>query len=124
MAFDEEIIAFKKYLKKLKSILELNAKFSLIENKLYDKKVIDDILCCIEASWPEDYKKYVMKFGAKKVSSTNNYNQMILAIKNKFLFSTNVYSVDYSKALNSITSLMVSIEKDMQHINNIQSGMY
>ena len=38
MAFDEKIIAFKKYLKKLKSILELNAKFSLIENKLYDKK--------------------------------------------------------------------------------------
>ena len=121
---EEETVTFIKYLKKLKSIIELKPKFSLIENKIYDKKEIDDILCCIEASWPKDYKKYVMKFRTKKLNSTNYYNQIILAIKNKFLFSSNVYSVDYKKALNNITSLISSIEKDMRYINSDQSGMY
>ena len=115
---------FKKYLKKLNLIIEMEAKLSLISSKLYDKKRIDDVMCCIEASWPEDYKKYIAKFDVKKLKTPTYYNQLIKAIKNKFLFSTDCYSVNYSKATEAISSLLISIESDMKFIYSDQSGMF
>ena len=120
----ESTVEFKKYLKKLLQVIEREASFTLISSKIYDKKRIDDILCCIEASWPEDYKKYIAKFDTKKVKSTLFYNKLMLAVKNKFFFSTNCYSVNYNEAVSAITSLLVAIENDMRFIYSDQSGMF
>ena len=115
---------FKKYLKKLSSIIEMEPKFSFIESKLYDKKRIDDVMCCIEASWPEDYKNYLTKFDTKKLKSPFYYTQLICAIKNKFLFSTDCYLVNYKNSQKAISSLLISIEDDMKFIYSDQSGMF
>lgn len=117
-------IEFKKYLKKLLLVIEHEASFTFISTKIIDKKRIDDVMCCVEASWPEDYKKYIAKFDTKKIKSPLYYRQMILAIKNKFFFSTSCYSVNYKEATQAITSLMVAIENDMRFIYSDQSGMF
>ena len=120
----ESTIDFKKYLKKLMQVIEQEASFTLINSKIIDKKRIDDVMCCIEASWPEDYKKYIAKFDTKKIKTPIYYKKLILALKNKFFFSSNCYSVDYKDALHAISSLLTSIESDMKFIYSDQSGMF
>ena len=120
----ESTIEFKKYLKKLLPVIENEASFFLLSSRIIDKKRIDDVMCCIEASWPEDYKKYIAKFDTKKIKSPLYYKQLILAVKNRFFFSTSCYSVNYRLALQAIHSLSTSIESDMRFIYSDQSGMF
>ena len=120
----ESTIEFKKYLKKLLQVIENEASFFLLSSRIIDKKRIDDVMCCIEASWPEDYKKYIAKFDTKKIKSPLYYKQLILAVKNRFFFSTSCYSVNYRLALQAIHSLSTSIESDMRFIYSDQSGMF
>lgn len=120
----ESTIEFKKYLKKLLQVIENEASFFLLSSRIIDKKRIDDVMCCIEASWPEDYKKYIAKFDTKKIKSPLYYKQLILAVKNRFFFSTSYYSVNYRLALQAIHSLSTSIESDMRFIYSDQSGMF
>ena len=106
-------LEFKKYLRKLLKVVMQEATFSLIKSKIIDKNRIDDVLCCVEASWPEDYKRYITKVNSKKLKSPIYYKQMVLAIKNKFLFSTSCYSVRYDNAVQAINMLIKSIDTDM-----------
>ena len=120
----ESTLEVKKYLKKLLLVIENDAIFTMINSKIIDKKRIDDILCCVEASWPEDYKNYLAKKGAKKLKSPLYYKQLLMAIKNKFMFSTNNYSVKYKMAKSLISSLIVSIDNDIKHIYNEWKSMF
>ena len=113
---EEGVAELKKYLKKLSSILEAEVKFSFIDAKLYDKKRLDDVMCCIESSWPAEYKNYIIKCGQKNLKSPICYKQLIKAVRNKFLFSTNHYSVNYSVALKALQNLLIVIEQDIQYI--------
>ena len=120
----ESTLEVKKYLKKLLLVIENDAIFTMINSKIIDKKRIDDILCCVEASWPEDYKNYLAKKGTKKLKSPLYYKQLLMAIKNKFMFSTNNYSVKYKMAKSLISSLIVSIDNDIKHIYNEWKSMF
>ena len=120
----ESTINFKKYLKKLLAVIQGEASFVLFDTRIIDKKRIDDVMCCIEGSWPEDYIKYTDKFGIIKVKSSKYYEQLILAIRNRFFFSTSCYSVRYNDALQAIAMLMKSIDSDMGYIYSDQSGMF
>lgn len=120
----ESTIDFKKYLKKLLSIIENEASLMLINIRIIDKKRVDDVMCCIESSWPEDYKKYAEKYGTMQVRSSKIYEKLILAIRNRFFLSTSCYSVRYKEALQAITILLKTIDSDMNYIYNDQSGMF
>ena len=120
----ESTINFKKYLKKLLAVIERDASFVLFDTRIVDKKRIDDVMCCIEASWPEDYKKYIKKFGDRDVKSSRCYEKIILAIRNRFFFSTSCYSVKYGDALQTISMLMKTIDADMGYIYSDKSGMF
>ncbi len=112
----EEVIDLKKYLKKLQYIIEYDAKFTLISTKIVDKKKIDDILCCIESAFPTDYKKFVKEKGPYKLNSSKSYLHLYEAVKNKFLFSTDVYSVRFSDAIEAISGIHNNIENDLKLI--------
>lgn len=116
--YQEEILEFRKYLKKLLTILQLNCIFSFMGIRLYNKNLIDDVLCCIEGSWPENYRKYVAKT-TSNILSYGYYKQLILAIKNRFMLSSSVYSIKYHNAVGAIDNLMLSIEQDMRYINSL-----
>ena len=120
----ESIIDFDKYLKKLRYTIEYCAVFSFIDLRILNKNVVDDIWCCLEASWPAAYKEYIAKHDKKKVKSHVYYEQLFKAVKNRFLFSSSYYKVDLNRAISAITSLSASIKQDINFICNDQSGMF
>ena len=69
---NEITLEFKKYLKKLIYILDNDIILSLGKNKLVKKSIIDDVICCLDASWPEIYKNYLTKKGPTRLQSQKN----------------------------------------------------
>lgn len=117
----EATIDFKKYLRKLQYIIERESSFTLLRTKIVDKRKIDDILCCIEASFPDDYKKFIK---TRNLKSYNHYLRLLSTIRNPFWLSTSFYSVRYTKATPLITCLINSIDSDFRFVYNDQSGMF
>ena len=111
----------KKFLKKLQVLIEREASMTFFGTKVLDKKKVDDILCCIEASFSDDYKKFVRN---RKLKSYTYYLQLLAAIKNRFFFSTTVYAVKYKEALPLIMAIHNAIDSDIKFIYSDQSGMF
>ena len=116
ISLEEETIELKRYLKKLQYVIEQETKFTLINARIVDKKKVDDILCCIESSFPETYKNFIKEKGPYKLKSSKSHILLNEAIKNKFLFSTNVYSVMYADAIQAIKVISNSIDTDIRLI--------
>ena len=115
--YDEtQTIELLRYFKKLQTILNMEPKFSFVQKKLYDKQRIDDIFCCIEASWPKEYKKYTSKVRKIKIKTPDFYRALILAIKNKIFFSSKHYLVNFEESINALQNLQKNFEYDMKII--------
>lgn len=112
----ETSIAIKGYLKKLKKILSNETIFNLGKTRIVNKSKIDDILCCVEGSLPEEYKNYVKKYGITRLKSYSCLNQLHAAIKNKFLFSTSKYAVNMNLAEFNINGIMSAIDADLDKV--------
>jgi hypothetical protein len=123
MYSEQKIIELKKYLHKLYNFIEREALFSFISTKLFDKKKVDDLICCIDASFPEEYKNYIRET-QKSLRTTKSYRELLNAIQNKFMFNTNMYLVHYQEALAKIVELQQVIDSDIKLINNQQAGTY
>ena len=121
---DEQAIAIKGYLKKLLKVINEQARFTLLNSKIIDKKRIDDILCYIEKSFPQEYSDFLKRHGSKRLKSHSLYLQLLDAIKNRFLFSTSCYSVKYNEASGLIASMSVAIERDIRYIYSQESSMF
>lgn len=118
----ESTTEFKKYLRKLRSLIETQAKFKIFKTSIVDKKRFDDILCCIDASWPEEYKRYISRVGSTRLKSPGNYNNVIKMTKNKFMFSSSFYAVNTNRAIKAIEDLIKSIDNDVKFIKAEQSN--
>lgn len=118
----EGTVEFKKYLRKLRSFIETQAKFKIFKTSIVDKKRFDDILCCVDASWPEEYKRYISRVGATRLKSPGNYNKVIKTTKNKFIFSTSCYAIRINEAIKAIEDLIKSIDQDVRLIKSEQSN--
>lgn len=117
----EDIEALKDYFKKLQRVINFEASFALFGKSLIQKNKIDDILCCILAKFPEAYKRIMRSSESKKYDSIICYNTLFNAIKNKFFLDSNKYLVDTSKTNKLISTILVTIEKD---INNIEKNAH
>lgn len=113
---DNCILELKKYFKKLSNSLTSEAVFSFGKTKYVNKTRIDDLLCCIEATMPVEYKKYNQGYGNKKLKSTQAWAELNTAIKNKFFLSNDIYAVDFSAAIGSIQVIQKTIEADLRHV--------
>ena len=95
----DKIEDIKQYLNKLLKVVKGKGEFSLFGKKLIKKEKIDDILCCLLAVFPDNYKKMVkQKQGGKvRLNSIILYNALFDAIKGKFILNNSVYMVDSKK---------------------------
>jgi len=123
LSVEESLLEFNKYLKKLSLILGTESKFSFMKFKFYDKKRLDDIMCCIESSWPEEYKMFVKKRGEKDLNSPICYNRLVRLIRNKFMFSPNSYYLNESEVVRTIRSLQAALQKDMKFISSLWNNL-
>lgn len=112
----EETIELKKYLKKLIFVIENETTFSFLNTVFVDTKRLDDILCCIQASWPENYKTFINKKRNFEIKSFQAYKKAILAIKNKFILSPNLCTVNRKIALAEIIKVLTYIDDDLKYI--------
>lgn len=114
---EEQIIALKKYLKKLLYIIENDAILTFMDKKIVNKKRIDDIICCIEASFPEIYKEQIFK-KSNKMKSYICYQKLLKALNNKLTRGSSMYLVYYNDARQCISSFIALINSDIQEILN------
>jgi hypothetical protein len=113
---DTTMQELKKYLRKLDILISTGAEFTFLNTKLVKKNSIDDLLCCIEATIPVEYKEFVKKKSARKWESTILYTALKSSIQNKFLFSSSLYSVQYKRAAKIITDYQRALNSDLKYI--------
>lgn len=120
----ETIAEVKKYLKKLESIIENQASFTFITTKLINKSILDDVLCCIEASLPNEYKIYSKRKSERAVKSYAMLKILHATIKRRFLLSSSYYLVKYKEAIEIIEKLPKVLRDDINRIYNNSTNMF
>ncbi len=116
--YEESAIELKKYLNKLNLQINDNAIFSFTNSKIVDKKRIDDFLCCIEATFPKEFKN---TGSVKKENALKSYNCFLRlkgAIQNKFLFFSSVYQVKHKDIVGLISTINTEFARDISKIYN------
>ena len=114
---DKKIDDIKKYIRKLHSVLLNEASFSFFSNKFVNKQRIDDIICCIDANWPDKIKtknKREERFFSEKV-----YIMFVKNITQKTFISSSLYKINYNEFLQQSGTLLKAIETDYKKMNNI-----
>lgn len=120
----EAALSIKNYLKKLLRILTQEATFSFGKKKIITRSRVNDILCCIDATFPQEYKEYVSKNGPKGLKTSMYYLQLLAAIKNKSILGSSYFSVNFDDASQYINSMISSVESDFQRITQSSSSMF
>ena len=121
---DEAVLEIKKYLKKLSNVINKEASLTLIKVKIVEKKRVDDILCCIDATFPDEYKACVKKHGVKALRTAGQYRQLQDCIRRKFWLNSESYAVLYNDAIGLINMISASIDADIKRLFNSESSMF
>ena len=115
---EEQLQDLKTYLNKLKRIIATESSFSFGNKKIVGKSRIDDIVCCIQASYPAEYTEYVKRNGLKSLQSHLCYQQLLTVTTKKFLLSSGHYLVDFDKFMSLLNMLTQTIEKEKARVIN------
>ena len=113
---DDVIADIKKFLKKLLNCIENESQYNLLGNKIVKKNLIDDILCCIDASIPEEYKSYVKRTGDNRLTSNTVYKDLQLKLKTPFVFNKNYYSISPSHIIGLVEMMVRSFSRDLNFL--------
>ena len=121
---DEVTLELQKYFKKLKRILNEESTGGWFGKKSVNKSRVEDMLCCIEGSFPEEYKRYIESHGlASRVKSYKLFQQLQTVIKNKSFLNSNAYSVNVDDANRILSGIMSTLPGDISFIYSSESGM-
>lgn len=119
----EDIVAIKEYLKKLQKVINFDSVFSFANLRLVKKSRIDDIICCIYAKLPDSYKKLLKtKVDVKQYNSILCYGLLAKLLARKFFLDKNLCPVDITEANRLISSITLSIERDIYNIEKLFEG--
>ena len=108
-----QINEIKKYLKKLNRTISNEASLNLGACRFVSKKRIDDIICCVEASWPQELKNIAQNKFNEELNSLIIYKDILSNITNKTFFSSNHYFVNYDQFLNKSNLLVKTLTKEV-----------
>ena len=115
----EDIKTLKGYFNKLQRTVLYDADFKLFSFSLIKKNKIDDILCCVLATFPPLYKRMLTMKEGKDYHSVLSYNLLLKALKRKFAFNPNVYLVDTGSANKMLSAIIKNIEQDINRIEKL-----
>ena len=113
---DEQLQNLNLYLRKLKRVISTEASFSFGNTKIVSKARVDDVLCCIQASYPHDFKDYVKRNGNKSLESHLCFQQLLNVVTKKFFLSSNQYSVDYIYFEKLLNTFIQTIQKELPKV--------
>lgn len=112
---DKDLTALKDYFKKLQRVITYDANFTLMRSKIIKKIKIDDILCCVYASIPDVYKKYIKTKEGKELFSAVQLDMINKLVKHKFFLNADYYSVDVDRVSKAISSFVNYIDRDVAY---------
>lgn len=114
----DRIQNLKSYYDKLARTLRNEADFKLFGKAIFDKRRIDDAMCCVEANFPREfneYKKNAKTFG-EFVETFKLYSLLVSNIKIKPPIGTSSYLVKVNEALKLIDKLKFVASSDLKYI--------
>ncbi len=114
----EDLTVFKDYLIKLQKMIKYNTDFNLGDSKLIKKSKIDDLFCCVIASMPDVYKKYLRTDYDKRFSSINTFRLLDIELKHKFFLNPSFYIIKQSQCEKLISAVFESFENDIKRMLN------
>ena len=117
--FDEEktLENINNYLKKLMFIINNNASFTIFGFKFIKKNRVDDIFCCIEGTFPKEYRDEIKRLGVQTFKGYNCYVELLDSFKKYKSLSSDYYMVKYNIALRQITVLRTSLKADFKKVS-------
>ena len=122
---EEEISILIDYLNKLEKFIKDEPSFNFGNKKIYDKKRVDDILCCVDSSMPSEFNKYLNTYGENKEIKTFKYRRKLIEnIKIKPPIGNNSDFVNYSETLQAINFLKKCIPPDISYIRANYPNLY
>lgn len=112
-----DINAIVNYFEKLQKIILHNVDLSLGNKKIIKKGKIDDILCCIIAKLPNEYKKNNMDKYNSVIIFKNLYNQL----RQTFFLLPDYYVINYNNVSLLLTQIKKTLIEDINIIERINS---
>ena len=121
----DKIKNLKNYYDKLARILRNEAAFKMFGKAIFDKRRIDDAVCCIDANIPNEFRIYQKNAGniSGSVETFRLYDMLIRSIKNKPPMGNSSYMVNIEEALKIIDKLKFVASSDLSYIKNNYSNL-
>ena len=113
---EEQLQDLNLYINKLKRIVMNESSFSLGNTRIVSRARIDDVICCMQASYPKDYTDFVKRNGTKKLQTYLCFQQLLAVSTKKFVLSSGHYSVDYAKFMSVINTLVQTMTREMKMV--------
>ena len=114
---DENIIELKKYFKKLIEVIEHEVVFNFGNKKFFNNSRIDDVLCCIEATYPTDLKT-LYKRVPNKIIGYKTFLKLSNSIRTPFFLNNNLYVINYKDTIGNIQFILTTIERDFKYLQS------
>ena len=112
------------YLLKLKRVIETQASFTWFKTKFVPQKRIDDLLCCIEGSFPEEYKEYIKTYGGSNLTGYKTYQKLLAAIRRKTFLSPESYSIKTEDVFYQIKAFQSTLKSDLKKVCESNNNMF
>lgn len=112
-----EVEAIIEYLNKIKKVLDFGAEMHFMNKRYIKKDKVDTLLCCVLAKLPTSFKRK-MRVAGNKYSSISAFKLLQDNLTRKAWFGGAMYSVDYARSRQLIDSVLASIRRDIQNLEN------
>jgi hypothetical protein len=122
--YEDVYITISDYLLKLKQLIGSQAYATWFKTRIISKKRIDDILCCIEGSFPEEYKNYVKVHGSTSLGGFKAYQKLIASIRRRVFLNSESYAVLYEEALLQIRNFQSGLKLDLKRVCESDNNMF
>ena len=94
------------------------------KTKFVPQKRIDDLLCCIEGSFPEEYKEYIKTYGGSNLTGYKAYQKLLTAIRRKAFLSPESYSIKTEDVFYQIKAFQSTLKSDLKKVCESNNNMF
>jgi len=114
----DKIKNLRNYYDKLANILRNEGSFRMFGKAIYDKRRIDDAMCCIDANFPREFIAFKTRTKNLNgmVETFKTYNMLVGKIKNKPPIGSSSYMAFVDDALKLIEKLKFVAASDLNYI--------
>ncbi len=108
-----------KYFEKLQKIILHESDFTLGNKRFIKKTKIDDILCCIIGTLPDEYKSNK----SSKFSSIRTFKNLYNQLHQKFPLAPNYYMINFDQVNLTLVQIRKTLINDIETMERLNSNV-